>query len=511
MNEWVDVHIACPCGKSSDAYCINDKGWGTCFSCNKKFPPNDMEKETLTVPEDSTYVYYAHREISKTAFSHYEASVRVEDGEHKEVGFKYPNGAVKIRLLSDKKFFSHGPMKDAHLYGQDKFDRGGKVLTITEGEYDALAVWDLTRTPTVSVRSSSSARSDCKKEWDYINSFDKIIIAFDNDEPGDKASREVAALFDFNKVHKVVMSLSDPNEYLLQNKGVEFVELWKNCKKYTPDNIISEFSEIQGSLSERKATRLSTYPIKGLQDALYGLYTGEVIVFKGDEGIGKTEIFRALEYHILSSNPDSRMGIIHLEESQGDTIRALATYSDKHPYVHLEDNSSEEQIMEAYKKAVNNDPNRVYIYTSFDIEDEQGLLDNMRFLVTACGCQFIFLDHITWLATGGEGDDERRKLDRLSQKMKLLAKELDFCLIMISHTNDDGKTRGSRNISKVGNTVIHMSRDKEALSDMERRKTYFTVEKGRGGGTTTGEAGYALFDPETLTLQSPPTATTDLP
>src|SRR5690606_11056887 len=97
--------------------------------------------------------------------------------------------------------------------------------------------------------------------------------------------------------------------------------------------------------------------------------------------------------------------------------------------------------------------------SSFELEDETVFLDNIRFLATVANCDFIFLDHITWLATGLDQEDERRKLDRISQKLKLLAKELRICIVMVTHTNDDGRTRGSRNIETVTNTMIHLTRD----------------------------------------------------
>src|SRR5690606_2934837 len=152
---------------------------------------------------------------------------------------------------------------------------------------------------------------------------------------------------------------------------------------------------------------------------------------------------------------------------------------------------SSDLILSGYKRAVRDDEGRVHIHSSFDVEDESAFLGNIRFLVSAAGCRFIFLDHISWLATGTDDEDERRKLDRVSQKLKLLAKELRFCLIMISHVNDDGKTRGSRNISKVANTVISLDRD--ILEESTR--TYFLIEKARLGGRT-GKAGHGLFDRE---------------
>ena len=39
MSDFTGTHLPCPCGQSSDAYAVNGDGWGTCFSCSKRFPP----------------------------------------------------------------------------------------------------------------------------------------------------------------------------------------------------------------------------------------------------------------------------------------------------------------------------------------------------------------------------------------------------------------------------------------------------------------------------------------
>lgn len=502
MSNWKEVHQPCPCGKSSDAYCIDKKDNGYCFSCATPFNSQKEKKEFV-------YGIYPHRSISQSAFEKYDVQTAFLDEETPvETGFRYPNGAVKVRSnILDKKqkghFRSVGPMKDAGCFGVDRFDPNGRVIIIVEGEYDCLATWDMTHTPTISPKSSSSARLDCKKDWDYINSFDKIIIAIESDPPGEKSARDIASLFDFHKVYRAKLTkFKDANDYLTNKSSYDFNEAIKSAKKYTPDNIINTFDEIAQSLNKSEEDKIGTYPFEGLQNALYGLHRGEYVVFKGPEGIGKTEIFRAIEHHLLKTTK-SNIGIIHLEEDQGTTVKGISTYEDKYPYIHLEDNSDKNEILKAYRNAVGDNEGRVYIYNSFDVEDEDQILDNIRFLVSACNCDFIFLDHITWLATGQDDEDERRKLDRISQKLKLLAKELHFCVILITHTNDDGKARGSRNITKVANTVINLNRDKENLDEGERRRTYFSVEKGRGGGCKTGPAGWAEYNPDTLTLSNP--------
>ena len=420
-----------------------------------------------------------------------------------EIGFVYPNEAIKIRKLDEKKFVSVGPMKDAACFGKDKFDPGSKQsITITEGEMDALSVYEMTRgnTAAISVRSSSSAKKDCITDYEYINSFKKIILCFDSDEQGQKAAREVASLFDFHKVYQVKFhKYKDANDYLQNAEVNTFVECWTNARRYAPDNIISSFKEIENSLNKSEEDQIGSYPFQALNAALYGLHKGEVIVWKGPEGIGKTELFRAVEHHLLKTTNHS-IGIIHLEEDNGTTVKAIAGYELEVPAVLPDCGLSKEDILAGYKKAVRDDEGRVHIYSSFDVEDEELFLGNIRFLVSAAGCKFIFLDHITWLATGLDSEDERKKLDRISQKLKLLAKELGFNLNEISHVNDEGKTRGSRNITKVANTVINLDRDLTHYDSLVRSTINLTIEKARLGGRT-GPAGKVVFNSMTGKLE----------
>jgi twinkle protein len=464
----------------------------------------DEDEEYMT-PDNAEYKFHPHRGISTRTFEFYGVYTEIVEDVPTRVGFKYPNDAIKFRNFDEKKFYSQGPMSEAGLFGKDKFDAGSKKsITLTEGEYDALAVWEITNgnTAACSVRSSTMARSDAIRDWDYINSFDRIILAFDNDEQGQKAAREVSALFDFQKVYHVrLVRHKDANAYLEAGEASEFYDAWSSSKRYSPDNIISTMAEFEESLKEAKEDTLATYPFAKLQELLYGMHDGEVIVFKGQEGIGKTEIFRAIEHHILSTTTHN-IGILHLEEDNGDTIKALAGYELKSPCGLPDSTVSTQDIIRAIKKLDGPNEDRIHIHSSFDVEDEAGILDNIRFLVSASKCKFIFLDHISWLATGNEtDDDERKKLDRISQRLKLLAKELRFCLIMISHVNDEGKTRGSRNITKVANTVIHLDRDVTSTDEDTRLSTFLTVEKARLRGAKTGKAGAVILDTDSFTLR----------
>ena len=98
----------------------------------------------------------------------------------------------------DKNFFINGNWKDAQFYGQHLFSKGGKFVTIVEGEFDAMAAYQMlgSKYPVVSVRNgATSAAKDIRKQYEWFDSFDNIVICFDGDEAGQKAASQVAEIF----------------------------------------------------------------------------------------------------------------------------------------------------------------------------------------------------------------------------------------------------------------------------------------------------------------------------
>jgi twinkle protein len=207
---WTETHVACPCGKSSDAFSINSEGWGTCFSCEKRFPPKgvtlEQKKDVLT-----TYEFLPWRGITAETMRTFNCKTKIETplgGEPTPVslGFWYSDAMTKVRLLDKKVFYVHGKAHPG-LYGRVVFDKAPKVkgIIVTEGELDAKSAFQMTGLPSVSVQSASSAIRDIKHDFDWLNSFSRIYLCFDADEPGQEALKKVAPMFDFKKVFKVGM------------------------------------------------------------------------------------------------------------------------------------------------------------------------------------------------------------------------------------------------------------------------------------------------------------------
>jgi twinkle protein len=489
----VETHIPCEKCGSSDAKSVYGDGHAYCFSCNTYFKPNDEESVNLN---DYTYEFLSWRGVESNSFRTYGVKSEISsDGRPKNIRYTYPNGSCKIRNLSDKVFWSEGEINKAGLFGRDKFSAGShKYVTITEGELDACSLYQVLGTPVVSVQSSSSAVRDATLDRSWLNAHERIYLAFDNDTAGREAAARVAQLFDYSKVfHVKFTKYKDANEYLQHGEETELRHIWWNAKKYIPENIISSFSDFETILKEPDKPGIS-YPWPTLTKMTYGIRLGESVLITAQEGVGKTEVMHTIEHKLLKETSDN-VAAIYLEEPKRRHLQALAGIELRRP-VHLPDTDvSHGEVAQALKKVVNGD-DRLFIYSHFGSDDPGILLDVIRFMASGCACRYILLDHITMAVSGLGAEDERRALDRLSTALEMMVKELNFSLIIVSHVNDEGQTRGSRYISKIADIRIDLKRDLLNSDALIRNTTDLIVSKNRFCGRT-GSAGSILFDPLT--------------
>lgn len=510
-------HLPCPCGKSSNAYAIYPEN-GYCWSCAKSFPLNEKEEENLEIapdkPENYTKQIVPYRGRGVDTLKKYAVSVLVSpDGAPFAAEYNYPTHR-KYRDLVNKRFWIEGAHAPG-LFAVDRFSAGeSKSCTIVEGEEDALATYEMLgkKYPVYSVQSASSAVKDITASKSILDSYDRVYLCFDNDSPGHRATELAAALFPYNKIYYVKLGkFKDPDEYFQNKEAAEFRNLWFNSKRYDPENIISSFSALEEIFKKPKKHAIASYPFKGLQAATYGIRTGETVLFKALEGIGKTEVIGAIENHVVVQH-NVPIGIIHLEEDIQRTVCRFVSYKVGEP-VHIEEltDLTNSDILSHFKEIVKGKDNVVSFYKQGKNDDSpDSFLAAIRFMVASAGCKIVFFDHISRLASMFKTDDERKMLDFISTQLSIMAEELDFALIEISHVNDDGLTRGSRNISKEAHIVISLHRDKTNPDKHVRNRTDMIIEKNRPVSIT-GPIAPLWFDEKTFCLSDEAPLPTDLP
>jgi twinkle protein len=490
---YTQLHQPCPKCPSSDAYCEWEDGHGYCFACqyykNKKedFLDNDL----------FTYEYLPHRSLTKRTLEFYGIKTKIDkDGKPIADGFEYPDGCTKVRNLATKDFqWVKAPgvsQVSPDLFGRNKFDPGShKAVIITEGEYDAATLWQvLNGIPCVSVRSSSSAVSDCGHARSFLASYERIYLGFDGDAAGKAARENVARLFEPDKVYVLDFQRhKDANEYLEAGEADDLRNIFANAQKYLPSQIVVvNSSSIQDILSKQPSVGIP-YPFPRLNEMTHGIRQGESVLITAPPGVGKTEFMHAIEYQILKET-DHNVGAIFLEEPPSHHLRSLASIELGRPAFVPENLVTDAEITTALHNTLKTDT-RLYLYNHFGTDDPMVLLDTIRFLAVAMDVRFFLLDHISMLVSGhGSERDERKTFDFLCTRLEMLVKELNIGLIFVSHVNDMGQTRGSRAMEQLCDIRIDLSRDIKANSNVIE----MTIAKMRPPMGKSGPAGSYAFD-----------------
>lgn len=464
------------------------------------------QRECTPLPQGEQ-IAIRDRGIAQLTVNKYKVTVNTNP--ESQVGHVYPyfdeNGAHvanKVRRKGEKAFYWEGDVGKGTLFGQQLFPAGGKAITIVEGECDALAGFQLTgsRYPCVSVKSSSEAKRNCVDNFEYLNSFDSIVVCMDNDDPGIKAADQIAQLFAPGKVRVLKLQLAkDANDYLVKGLDKEFINEWFRAPPYMPDGL-KIGRDMWDEIENHTTPESIPTPWKGLNHMTYGLRKSETLLLTADTGSGKTTIVKAIE-HSLLMNPDliergEGVGILHLEEPNYDTVMGLMSVEASKPY-HLPDTERDvEELRGFFDKVINHD--RVVIWDHFGSNDIDAVLAKIRHMA-ALGCSYIVLDHLSIIVSDHSGD-ERKQLDEISTKIKMLCMNLNLCVICVIHINRQGQVRGSAGPEQVANIVIKLHRDKTDPDPWRRNVTQLVVEKNRFCGRT-GPACYLFYNEITGCLE----------
>jgi len=524
---FIKMHQPCKDCGSSDALSINEDGSTKCFSCgtfNPK-PNNNIKPMTTTQPpktletfDNGIYAPLTDRAISKDTALKYGVKV-IYDAQGQIAQHRYPyhinneQAGTKVRYIKDKHFKFEGTMSGSGLFGQQLFKEGGKYLTIVEGECDAMAAYELlgSKWSVVSIKNGAQgAVRDIKDNIEYVESFDNIVICFDNDKQGKEAARKVASIIKPRKARIVTIpnGYKDANDMLRKNLHSEFTRAWWDAKVYTPSGII-RVSDKKSSFLKREKKESVPYPWHGLNKKLIGLRQGELMTLTGGTGLGKSSVTRELEHWLINKTNDN-VGIIALEEDWRRTVDGiLSIEADARLYIDdIREGYEEGDLVRMFDKTFGSD--RVFIHAHFGTNDIEDIFSKLRYLIVGCDCRWVVVDHLHMLVSATTEGDERRAIDSIMTRLRSLVEETGAGIILVSHlrrvSGDKGHEngvsvslshlRGSNAIAQLSDCVIALERNQQAEDELESRTTRLRILKSR----YTGDVGLAtslVYDKDT--------------
>ena len=417
----------------------------------------------------------------------------------------------KERTVATKEFQIIGTNRGSGLFGQGANRSGGKYLTICEGELDALSVSEMFdgKWQVVSLKNgSNSASRDVKDNLEYIESFDNVVLCFDQDKAGWEAVKSVQDIISVGKLKVCKLPMKDASEMLMNGKIKEFTNAWWSAESYTPAGIIKGSDTWEHLLRDEDIVTID-YPYRGLNALTYGFRAKELVCITSGAGMGKTSVVKELEAYILNTTEDN-LAIIHLEESIERSVKGLMSIEANSP-IHIpqyERELSDEDKKSLWQKSVGD--KNVYFYDHFGSMSEDSLLNVIRTYAKSFDCKWIVLDHLSIVVSDQDGSlDERKTIDAIMTKLRKIVQETGVGLFLISHlkrpvgkAHEDGgqislaELRGSSSIAQLSDIVLGLERNQQAEDPIIRNQTTVRVLKNRFSGLT-GKACKLQYDSET--------------
>jgi len=516
-------HEPCPeCGSKNNLARYSD-GHAVCFSLGcTHYEYASGEVAELPVIEhvskrlEVTGVHKAipERKISQKTCEKYNVTVEFgTDGKISKHHYPYYNKSTndqigtKVRIVDGKQFYSTGTLQDTMLFGQQAWSGGGKYVTITEGEADALAVAEMfdCKFPVVSLKTGcSGAVKDIKENLEWLETFDNVVVCFDSDEPGQEAAKAVLDLFSPNKAKNLKLSLKDAGEMLKEGKIRDFTSEWWNAKTYCPSGIVSGLDTWE-ILKSRKNVVSVPYPWEGLNVFTKGFRQRELVTITSGSGMGKSQVTRELTHYLRDATEDN-VGVIALEEGVDKTTLGLMSVEASKPLHIVEVPEDEER--QYWERTLGT--GRYFFFDHFGSEREDSLLSRVRYLAKGLDCRWIILDHLSIIVSDQEVPDERKAIDSIMTKLRSLVQETGIGLFLVSHLKRPGHgrgheeganvsladLRGSAAIAQLSDMVIGLERNQQHDDPVVRNTSTVRVLKNRFVGLT-GAACYLYYDADT--------------
>lgn len=450
--------------------------------------------------------YGVHTEIENSfdvAARYYPSTV---DGEI--VGFK--------KRLVPKDFVGIGSTKATNeLFGQSVFEAGQKYLVIVTGEEDALAFsqalyskkdgaeyW----TPVVSVTcGDGSIIKQFKANFEYINSFDKVVLAFDADESAQKYVEEAARLLSPGKafIAKFPQGYKDASDLLKAGKAAELKQIFWKAVPFSRVDVLHLSQMWEDFENEDNNIKIPMPPSWAQINEMMngGMEKGEITLLGALTSIGKSSILNNLVFHLIE-NTRFKVGAMYLEGTKREVVRDLLSLD---AGVNLRtvnrDTIDIDGLKRRFFENLAKKDQFVYVDHQGSISTNE-IFEKLNYLAKAEGCDVIVIDPIQ---AGVNSSENGAIIDFMDTLLKF-AKETDTCVIAVSHmkkpSDDDPHNvseyslLGSSSLNQIAFNTILLSRDKMNEDPVKRSATKLQLVKCRRTGNT-GEAGWLRYDHET--------------
>lgn len=348
-------------------------------------------------------------------------------------------------------------------------------LLITEGAIDCLAAIESGYKNSVSIPFGCADMSWIDAQWDFLEQFDTIVVAGDNDAAGRKFNKAVIARLgqwrcravqyptSFKKSDGTEVAVSDTNEVMYwygKEKVLDCILEAINA----PIPTVVDFSNVKDyNLDEVDGV---TFGIKELDKVLMRSYAGSLTTIFSKAASGKTSLMGQLTAETMS---DGKSVFMYSQELSNQLQSNWLLYSlagrrninsfiskEGTPYYRVTP-SARKEILDYYK-------NQLYLYKDGESIDIDDILKTAEICVRRYGCALVILDNLTCISCKGCESDLMRQTE-IVRKCVRFALTYNVAVFLVAHSRktheslgmDDAS--GSMNIANLSCRMLGMERN----------------------------------------------------
>jgi len=337
-----------------------------------------------------------------------------------------------------------------------------KTVLLAEGQIDAMS-WATWGIDALSI-PNGSGQSWIEYEWDNLEPFDKIYLAFDSDAAGQEMTRKTVARLGKHRCMIVKMPLKDANECLVAGHTAEEAKSWiEQSEIPTVDNLLLA-SDLRNRLFEEARIKPAcpTLPCLGFRwpNAGYFPRPGELTLWSGEMNQGKSSILRALTFNLILKGV--KVFTASMEEKPEKIIKGIVCISKKGTY----DDVDIEVVLKEFGADM------IFADCLGSISQET-LLEMMNFSFHRYGASHFVIDSLMRIEDLEENYPAQGNF--LNQLQKF-CKDTDTHVHLVAHNrkashadkgNRGSKVKGSSLLVNNADNIVEVSRnpDKEELRE----------------------------------------------
>ena len=361
--------------------------------------------------------------------------------------------AVKYRATEDKKFWWEGNSLTlwGKQYKKEEVPHMEKVIIITEGEFDALAIRtafkdrftvDCFSVPNgASAKLGSEGKIDPKEDgrfkyvWNEKDKFDeaeRIILATDNDDAGLALKEELARRLSRAKCYFVDFeNCKDANEYLLEKGEDKLRNQIINAQpmplKYL--NTIEDYEDELESLYQNGNPRGVSTGYKSLDD-LFTLKEGSLVVVTGLPNMGKSNFVTQLTVNVAKKY-GMKTCFCSFEMPPALHSAQLMQIINNKPFYQLE--GGHPRITEQEKQESLDFIKDHFLFMDFKMgADIDTILESAEAGVQRMGSRILVVDPFNFIQRPNDGMVTDQVSEMLN-KLLVFAKEKDVLVFFVCH------------------------------------------------------------------------------